>query len=195
VKLNDLKPAPGAKKKRTRVGRGIAAGKGKTAGRGQKGQKSRAGYSRGAGWEGGRSALIARLPKRGFTRVGIAYQLVNVGALSAFDDGTTVDADALRARGLVRHADRPIKLLGDGEFEPRALHVRVDAASRGAARAIVAAGGTIVARTPGDEDAAEAEADSATAASDTDTTAADAEPADAAAADAAADEGSSEEQA
>ena len=62
MKLNDLKPAPGAKKSRRRVGRGLGSGRGKTAGRGQKGQASRSGFSQGSGWEGGRSRLIMRLP-------------------------------------------------------------------------------------------------------------------------------------
>src|SRR5690625_7480741 len=68
MKLNDLKPAPGSKKVRRRVGRGIGSGRGKTSGRGQKGQAARSGFSQRAGWEGGRSSLIARLPKRGFNR-------------------------------------------------------------------------------------------------------------------------------
>ena len=76
MKINDLKPAPGAKKSRRRVGRGLGSGRGKTAGRGQKGQASRSGFSQGSGWEGGRSRLIMRLPKRGFTHQGIEYQIV-----------------------------------------------------------------------------------------------------------------------
>jgi large subunit ribosomal protein L15 len=151
VKLNDLKPAPGAKKSRKRAGRGMSSGRGKTAGRGEKGQKSRSGYSRGAGWEGGRSALIARLPKRGFTRVGVQYQLVNLSALNAYPEGAAVDAGSLRELGLIRHADRPVKLLGDGELEVAGLRVSVDACSRSAAQAVEAAGGTVEASVPGEE--------------------------------------------
>lgn len=143
MKLNELAPAPGAKKPRRRVGRGIGSGRGKTAGRGQKGQKSRSGYSKGAAWEGGRSRLIARLPKRGFTGKGETFQIVNVGDLNVFDDGTTVTVALLRQRGLVRKARKPVKLLGDGELTKQ-LRVEVDAYSAGAARAVEAAGGSVV---------------------------------------------------
>jgi large subunit ribosomal protein L15 len=143
MKLNELAPAPGAKKPRRRVGRGIGSGRGKTAGRGQKGQKSRSGYSKGAAWEGGRSRLIARLPKRGFTGKGETFQIVNVGDLNVFDDGTTVTVALLRERGLVRKARKPVKLLGDGELTKQ-LRVEVDAYSAGAARAVEAAGGSVV---------------------------------------------------
>lgn len=144
MKLNELKPAPGAKKSRRRVGRGLGSGRGKTAGRGQKGQKSRSGFSQGAGWEGGRSRLIMRLPKRGFNKVKAPLQVVNVGDLNLFSDGDAVDAVALKARGLVRRADHPVKLLGDGALEVKKLTIRVDMASRSAAEAVAAAGGTLV---------------------------------------------------
>ena len=150
MKLNDLKPAPGSKKTRKRVGRGTGSGRGKTAGRGEKGQKSRAGFSQGAGWEGGRSRLIMRLPKRGFTRVGVQYQLVNIGALNVFDEGATVDPVTLRAMGLIRHVDRPVKLLASGELEVRGLTVSVDACSQAARSAVAAAGGTVE-PSPGEE--------------------------------------------
>jgi large subunit ribosomal protein L15 len=143
VKLNELKPAPGSKKTRRRVGRGLGSGRGKTAGRGQKGQSSRSGFSQGAGWEGGRSRLVMRLPKRGFTRIGVSYQIVNIGDLNGFDEGDTVDAVALVVAGLVRHVTRPIKLLGDGVLEVKGLNVEVDACSAGAAAAIAAAGGSV----------------------------------------------------
>lgn len=143
MKLNDLKPAPGSKKTRKRVGRGLGSGRGKTAGRGQKGQSSRSGYSQGRGWEGGRSRLIMRLPKRGFNKVKLEYQIVNVGDLNGFEDGDTVDAIALVVAGLVRHAGRPIKLLGDGVLEVKNLQVEVDACSAGAAAAVAAAGGSV----------------------------------------------------
>ena len=151
MKLNDLKPAPGSKKTRKRVGRGMGSGRGKTAGRGEKGQKSRSGFSQGAGWEGGRSRLVMRLPKRGFTRIGVQYQLVNLGALNAFEEGATVDPTTLRAMGLIRHVDRPVKLLGDGELEVRGLQISVDACSKAASNAVTAAGGTVEATVPGEE--------------------------------------------
>lgn len=143
MKLNDLKPAPGSKKNRRRVGRGLGSGRGKTAGRGQKGQTSRSGFSQGAGWEGGRSRLVMRLPKRGFVHHNTDYQLVNLGDLNAFEAGATVDAETLQASGLVRRADRPIKLLGNGELSVRGLKVSVDAYSRSAVQAVQNAGGTV----------------------------------------------------
>lgn len=143
MKLNELKPAPGSKKARRRKGRGLGSGRGKTAGRGQKGQKSRSGFSQGAGWEGGHSRLIMRLPKRGFSRLRTPSQLVSLGDLNAFAQGDTVDAAALHARGLIRHVDRPVKLLGTGELEVKGLVVVVDGASRSAASAVQGAGGTI----------------------------------------------------
>jgi large subunit ribosomal protein L15 len=163
VKLNDLKPAPGSKKTRRRVGRGPGSGRGKTAGRGQKGQSSRSGFSQGAGWEGGRSRLIMRLPKRGFNRVGTEYQLVNLEDLNVFAAGTTVDVDALREQGLIRHVDRPVKLLGRGELEVEGLIVHVDACSRSAARAVGAKGGAIEGLSAAAADAA-ADSDAAAAA-------------------------------
>ena len=144
MKLNDLKPAPGSKKNRRRVGRGLGSGSGKTAGRGQKGQSSRSGFSQGAGWEGGRSRLVMRLPKRGFVHHNTDYQLVNLGDLNVFEAGATVDAELLQAVGLVRHADRPVKLLGNGELTVRDLKVSVDAYSRSAVQAVQSAGGTVV---------------------------------------------------
>lgn len=143
MKLNDLKPAPGSKRDRKRVGRGVGSGRGKTAGRGQKGQKSRSGFSQGAGWEGGRSRLIMRLPKRGFTRKKAPLQVVNIGDLNVFAKGEEVDGVALAAKGLIRRADHPVKLLGDGALEVTGLKVAVDAASRAAAAVLAQAGGEL----------------------------------------------------
>lgn len=144
MKLNDLRPAPGAKKNRRRVGRGLGSGRGKTAGRGQKGQSSRSGFSQGAGWEGGRSRLIMRLPKRGFVHHNTDYQIVNLGDLNNFEAGATVNAESLRGYGVVRHLTRPIKLLGNGELSVQNLTVEVDAYSRSAVQALQNAGGTAV---------------------------------------------------
>jgi len=153
VKLNELKPAPGSKKTRKRVGRGVGSGRGKTAGRGQKGQSSRSGFSQGAGWEGGRSRLIMRLPKRGFNRKKDPLQVVNLRDLNGFAEGDAIDAVKLAAAGLVRRADHPVKLLADGALEVQKLTITVDAASRGAVEAVAAAGGTVVLPEPtGDED-------------------------------------------
>lgn len=143
MKLNDLKPAPGAKKSRRRVGRGLGSGRGKTAGRGQKGQKSRSGFSQGAGWEGGRSRLIMRLPKRGFTHQGEDIQIINLSDLNRFEDGATINAESLKAMGLVRHTNKAIKLLGNGELEVKNLKINLDAYSKSAIKAVEAAGGSL----------------------------------------------------
>jgi len=158
VKLNELKPAAGSKKTRRRVGRGLGSGRGKTAGRGQKGQASRSGFSQGAGWEGGRSRLIMRLPKRGFTRVQVHYQIVNVGDLNGFEEGTPIDVETLVAVGLVRHLTRPVKLLAGGALEVRGLQIEVDACSGAAARAVADLGGSVT--VPAAEDAEAADSSS-----------------------------------
>ena len=159
MKLNELKPAAGSKKTRRRVGRGLGSGRGKTAGRGQKGQSSRSGFSQGAGWEGGRSRLIMRLPKRGFTRVKVQYQIVNIGDLNGFEEGTPIDVETLVAVGLVRHLTRPVKLLAGGALEVRGLQIEVDACSAAAARAIADLGGSVIVPMvePDDADSAFAE--------------------------------------
>jgi len=143
VKLNDLKPAPGAKKSRRRVGRGLGSGRGKTAGRGQKGQKSRSGFSSGGGFEGGRSRLIERLPKRGFNRYRVPFQVVNLSDLDAFDDGATINTETLMAAGLVGNKRQRVKLLGDGELTTKNLTIELDACSKSAASAVEAAGGSV----------------------------------------------------
>ena len=143
MRLNELKPAPGSKKKRRRFARGRGSGRGGTAGRGHKGQKSRSGFSAGAGWEGGRSRLIMRLPKRGFSRAKEPVQIVNLRDLNRLEAGATVTPESLVAAGLVRKADRAIKILGDGELLVKGLVVRIGAISKGATAAITATGGRV----------------------------------------------------
>lgn len=152
MRLNELRPAPGAKKMRRRKGRGLGSGRGKTAGRGQKGQQSRSGYSKGASWEGGRSRLFARLPKRGFNHAREAFQVVNLRDLNAFEAGSTVTAGQLWQRGLVRHADQPVKLLGEGPLEVRELKIELDAYSASAARAVAEVGGSLKGAGPEEPD-------------------------------------------
>ncbi len=144
MKLHDLKPDKGSKRKRTRVGRGIAAGKGKTAGRGHKGQGARSGGGKGPYFEGGQLPFVRRLPfKRGFTNIfAIAYQEVNVDMLEArFDDGAVVNGAALAEVGLIRDASDPIKVLGRGELSKR-LEVHANKFSKSAAGKIESAGGS-----------------------------------------------------
>lgn len=143
MKLNELKSTEGSRKGRKRKGQGIATGNGKTGGRGHKGQKSRSGGKVARGFEGGQMPLIRRLPKRGFTpRSDNDFQVINLGQLNAFDDGSTVDAAALFEAGLVRSAVDPIKLLASGELSKK-VTISVTAASASAAAAVEAAGGTL----------------------------------------------------
>ena len=162
MKLHDLRPAEGSRTERTRVGRGIAAGKGKTAGRGTKGQKARAGGSIPPWFEGGQTPLHVRIPKlRGFkNRFKLQYEVVNVGAIAAAAERgafeaeaptsskgksnaqITVNQDILRAVGLVRSLDKPLKILGAGELDAP-LFVVADAFTGSARSKIEAAGGTV----------------------------------------------------
>ncbi len=165
MKLHDLHPADGARRPKTRVGRGIAAGKGKTAGRGTKGQRARAGGSIPPWFEGGQTPLHMRIPKlRGFRNpFKIQYEVVNVGRIAALVAAgrleaadvpagrakgkakpapITVNQEILRATGLVSSLDKPMKVLGHGEVGVP-LFVVADAFTRSARQKIEAAGGTV----------------------------------------------------
>jgi len=144
MKLHELRPPAGARRKAKRVGRGIGSGFGKTSGRGQKGQGSRSGGGKGPGFEGGQTPLQRRLPKRGFTnaRFKREYAAVNVEDLNRFEADTVVTPELLMETRVVRDAKHGIKVLGGGEIT-RPLTVRVHAFSRTAAEKIQAAGGNI----------------------------------------------------
>lgn len=141
MKLHHLKPAPGSKTQKVRVGRGERGRRGKTAGRGTKGQKARSKVR--PGFEGGQMPLQRRLPKlKGFKNRNKEYfALVNVERLNAFDAGSEVTPQVLRDNGLVKHRGR-IKVLGEGELD-RALTVTAHAFSLGAVEKIKAAGGSV----------------------------------------------------
>ena len=143
MKLSELRPAKGAKSASKRVGRGKGSGLGRTAGRGDKGMRSRSGRGSRPGYEGGQMPLQRRLPKRGFHNpFRKEYSIVNVRDLNRFEAGAVVDVDALQAAGMVKNVRYGVKLLGDGEVN-RAVTVKVDKASREAARKVAAAGGTL----------------------------------------------------
>jgi large subunit ribosomal protein L15 len=144
MKLHELRPAPGSRKERKRVGRGIAAGQGKTSGRGQKGQGSRSSVGLPVGFEGGQMRLTQRLPKlRGFhNRFRREYAAVNLGKLSRFERGTLVDPAALAAAGIIGNAKVPVKVLAAGDLRVP-LQLRVHRISRAAEAAVIAAGGTV----------------------------------------------------
>src|SRR5215469_9934032 len=118
MRLHNLKPRPGAKHRRKRIGQGESSGRGKTAGRGGKGQTARSGSSIRIGFEGGQMPLIRRIPKRGFNNVrfGTQYLAVNVGDLNQFEDGARVDEVALRSIGLANGPFDGIKVLGTGDL-------------------------------------------------------------------------------
>ena len=142
MELHNLKPAPGAKKSRKRVGRGPGSGYGKTAGRGHKGQKSRSGYSRRFGFEGGQMPLVRRIPKRGFTNIfRVERQVVNLRDLErVFEDGEEVTLETMCERGLIRRGPQPVKVLATGELSKK-LHVQAHGFSGAARSKIEAAGG------------------------------------------------------
>ena len=145
--LNDLRPPEGSHRDRKRVGRGPGSGTGKTAGRGHKGSKARAGHSGPGGgkphFEGGQMPLQRRLPKRGFTPLNrTEYQVVNLFQLEALEE-TEITPEVLKARGLVGHVKRPVKVLGTGEIT-RTLTVSANAFSRSAREKIEEAGGKVV---------------------------------------------------
>jgi large subunit ribosomal protein L15 len=199
VKLHELKPAPGSRVERTRVGRGIAAGKGKTAGRGTKGQKARAGGSIPPWFEGGQTPLHMRVPKlRGFRRPQrIDYQVVNVGRISEYaaagrfgvevEAGAagsgaplTVNIEVLRRAGLVGSDRDPVKVLGNGDVTEK-LFVAADAFTRSARAKIEAAGGFVQLLAPeraGEDAADETAAEPAAEAAAADEPAAEAQPTD-----------------
>lgn len=145
MKLHDLQPDKGSKKKKTRLGRGIASGKGKTAGRGSAGAGARGRRAKSpAYFEGGQLSLVRRLPfKRGFNNIfRIEYQEVNVGALEEwFEAGTAINAEVLAGVGLIRKADRPVVILGEGTLT-KSFSIRAHRISKGAQAKITAAGGT-----------------------------------------------------
>ena len=139
MKLEELKPSKGARKKSKRVGRGPGSGSGKTAGKGHKGQKARSGGVKGPGFEGGQMPLQRRLPKRGFTNIfRKEYAVVNLGDLS--DLSGTITPEKLVEQGIVRHAKAGIKILGVGELKS-ALTIRAHKFSKSAIDKIQAAGG------------------------------------------------------
>src|SRR5512137_800004 len=143
MRLHDLKPRPGARHRRKRLGQGEATGHGKTSGRGGKGQTARSGSSIRIGFEGGQMPLIRRIPKRGFNnaRHTTRYLPVNLEALNRFDEGARVDEAALRSAGLANGRGEGIKILGNGELT-RKLTVTAHAFSASAKAKIEAKGGT-----------------------------------------------------
>ena len=139
--INDLSPVPGSTHVDKRKGRGHATGNGKTAGRGHKGQKARSGGGTRIGFEGGQMPLARRIPKRGFNNIfAKPLEAVNVSALDKFEDGTTVDAQAMIIAGVLSKCENGVKILGNGEITKK-LTVKAAAFSETAKQKIEAAGG------------------------------------------------------
>jgi len=143
MKLNELKSAEGARKKKRRVGRGPGSGRGKTCGRGHKGQKSRSGGSIPAWFEGGQMPLARRIPIKGFKSPNRReYEVINVRDLERSGLEGAVTPDVLRTSGVIGGGRRRVKVLGVGEIT-RALELKVHAISKTAREKIAAAGGTV----------------------------------------------------
>ena len=143
LSINTLKPAPGANRRRKRVGRGIGSGHGKTATRGHDGQHSRAGSSMRPGFEGGQMPLYRRLPKRGFNNIfRKEYAVVNLEKLASFEPGAKIDPVMLRDSGIIKNLKEDVKILGTGEIA-NAIHVRAHRFSKSAVEKIQKAGGSI----------------------------------------------------
>ena len=141
MKMHELAPAIGSTKEAKRIGRGHGSGNGKTAGKGHKGQKARAGHGMRPGFEGGQMPLQRRVPKRGFNNIFAKEWLaINVAALEVFEGGTVVDAAALAQKGIIKKANLPVKVLGNGKITKK-LEVKLNAFSASAAEKIAAAGG------------------------------------------------------
>lgn len=143
ITLSNLKPAPGAIKKRKRIGRGPGSGLGKTAGRGHKGQKSRSGYSAKRGFEGGQMPLVRRVPKRGFTNIfKEKFSLLNLADLERCGLDVIKLADYYRHK-LIKRRITKIKILSEGELS-RKMVIEAHAFSKAAAEKIKSAGGEAV---------------------------------------------------
>ena len=139
--LSNLKPAAGSTHNDNfRRGRGHGSGNGKTAGKGHKGQKARSGAPR-VGFEGGQMPLYRRIPKRGFNNIfAKEYAIVNVSDLNKFTEGTVVDAELLKAAGLIKKTCDGVKVLGDGELTTK-LTVKAAKFTKSAVEKIEKAGG------------------------------------------------------
>jgi large subunit ribosomal protein L15 len=142
MNLSQLRPPPGQKHKKRRLGQGMGTGRGKFSGRGAKGAKSISGYSRMRGFEGGQMPLHRRLPKRGFTNIfKKEFAIVNVSSLEKLE-GDTFDVQSLLKLGVVRKLRKDgLKVLGSGELT-RKITVKADIFSKSALEKIQAAGGT-----------------------------------------------------
>lgn len=141
MKLHELSPSEGSKKKAFRVGRGHGSGNGKTSGKGQKGQKARSGGGVRPGFEGGQMPIYRRLPKRGFTNIfAKKYTSINVEDLNKFDNGTEITAEVLKENGVIKKINDGIVVLGRGNLNKK-VTIKAKRFSKSAEEKISAAGG------------------------------------------------------
>jgi large subunit ribosomal protein L15 len=141
MKIEDIAPAEGSRKKSKRVGRGFGSGHGKTSCKGHKGQKSRSGGGVGPGFEGGQMPLQRRLPKRGFkNRFGIEYAVINLEKINSLEGVDLITPEILKEKGIVKNLKDGLKILGQGNIK-RPVTVKATAFSGSAAEKIAAAGG------------------------------------------------------
>jgi large subunit ribosomal protein L15 len=141
MKLEDLQPAAGSKKKDKRVGRGVGSGHGKTSCKGHKGQKARSGGTKGPAFEGGQMPLQRRLPKRGFkNNFSVEFAIINLKDINTLKDMDIITPEALLEKGVIKNLKSGLKVLGEGEIQ-RPVTIKADAFSASALTKIAAAGG------------------------------------------------------
>ena len=143
MKIEDLRPSDGSKKKKKRVGHGVGSGHGKTSCKGHKGQKARSGGPKGPGFEGGQTPLQRRLPKRGFKNIfKIEFAIVNLKDINKIEGVDVITPEILIEKGIVKNIKDGIKILGEGELQ-KPLTIKADAFSASASAKITAAGGRV----------------------------------------------------
>ncbi len=143
MKIEDLRPSDGSKKKKKRVGHGVGSGHGKTSCKGHKGQKARSGGTKGPGFEGGQMPLQRRLPKRGFKNIfKIEFAIVNLKDINKIEGVDVITPEILIEKGIVKNIKDGIKILGEGELQ-KPLTIKADAFSASASAKITAAGGRV----------------------------------------------------
>ncbi len=141
MKIEDIRPAEGSRRRSRRVGRGVGSGSGKTSAKGHKGQKARSGGTKGAGFDGGQMPLQRRVPKRGFKNpFSIIYAIVNLDRINDIKDIDIITPDILMERGIIKDIKSGLKVLGVGEIK-RPVTVKAAAFSTSAAEKIAGAGG------------------------------------------------------
>lgn len=141
MKLEDLQPAAGSKRRVKRVGRGIGSGHGKTSCKGHKGQKARSGGTKGPAFEGGQMPLQRRIPKRGFkNHFSVEFAIINLKDINTLKDMDIITPEALLEKGVISNLKSGLKVLGEGEIQ-RPVTIKADAFSASALAKIAAAGG------------------------------------------------------